>query len=52
MTDRARAERPKAADVQEGRNAGDNAMEDDLTEERDATPEEREDVAEQETVDP
>ena len=31
---------------------GDGIMEDDLTEERDATPEEREDVAETQSMDP
>jgi hypothetical protein len=43
--DRTRSEWPKAADVHENVNAGDDAMEDDLTEERLPTPEERADVS-------
>jgi hypothetical protein len=44
--------RPKAQDAWENKTAGDDAMEDDLTEERQITPAQREDVAETETMDP
>ncbi len=44
--------RPKATDVQENRAAGDSSMEDDLTEERDATPEQRSDGADATRLDP
>jgi len=44
--------RPTAAAAWENAAAGDHAMEDDLTEERQITPAEREDVAETETLDP
>ena len=44
--------RPKAADVATNGSPDDGVMEDDLTEERDVTPVEREDVAETETLDP
>ncbi len=43
---------PTARSQQEGRAAGDDAMQDDLTEERQITPAERDDVAKTETLDP
>jgi hypothetical protein len=45
-------EHPKASSDWENKAAGDNAMEDDLTEERQITPAEREDVAETQSMDP
>jgi hypothetical protein len=44
--------RPKAADVQENLAAGDDIMEDDLTEERDPTPQQRSDGADRTRLDP
>ncbi len=44
--------RPKAADEQEGLAAGDSVMEDDLTEERDPTPQQRSDGADRTRLDP
>ncbi len=44
--------RPTAASQWENESAGDDAMQDDLTEERQPTPAEREEVAQQETLDP
>jgi hypothetical protein len=43
---------PKAADLASNGSPDDGIMEDDLTEERDVTPEEREDVAETQKMDP
>ncbi len=43
---------PTASSQQEGRSVGDDAMEDDLTEERQITPAQREDVAEDQKMDP
>ncbi len=43
---------PTTRSQHEGRAAGDDAMEDDLTEERQITPAEREDVAEDLHMDP
>ncbi len=43
---------PSVDDAYENQAAGDDAMADDLTEERDATPEQRSDVADSETLDP
>ncbi len=50
--DRIEPEWPKAADVAEHANAGDDAMEDDLTEERLPTPEQRADTADDIRLDP
>jgi hypothetical protein len=44
--------RPTAASQWENEAAGDRAMEDDLTEERQPTPAQREEVAQEETLDP
>lgn len=44
--------RPKAADVQENRNAGDEAMQDDLTEERQPTPQQKADNSDEIHMDP
>ncbi len=44
--------RPPADAEWENKAAGDDAMEDDLTEERDATPEQREEVAHDQPQDP
>ena len=52
MNERIEPGRPKAADVQENANSGDDAMEDDLTEERDATPQERSDASDSMHMDP
>jgi hypothetical protein len=52
MTDRIEPERPKAADVQEGIAAGDSAMEDDLTEERQPTPQQKADTSDDIHMDP
>ncbi|GAC1397632.1 MAG: hypothetical protein NVS2B8_21430 [Vulcanimicrobiaceae bacterium] len=43
---------PTARSQQEGRAAGDDAMEDDLTQERQVTPAEKEDVAQDLHMDP
>ncbi|GAC1304635.1 MAG: hypothetical protein NVS2B3_01290 [Vulcanimicrobiaceae bacterium] len=43
---------PTARSQQENRAAGDDAMQDDLTQERQITPAEREDVAQTQTMDP
>jgi len=43
---------PTAASQHENRTAGDDAMQDDLTQERQITPAEREDVAQTQTLDP
>ncbi len=43
---------PTARSEQEGHAAGDSAMQDRLTEEREITPAQREDVAETQTMDP
>ncbi len=43
---------PKAADVQEAANAGDDAMQDDLTEERQPTPQQRADNSDDIAMDP
>jgi len=47
-----KAKLPTARSEQEGRAAGDDAMQDDLTEERQVTPAQRENVAETQTLDP
>ncbi len=52
MNDRIESERPKAADVMDNASPGDGIMEDDLTEERDVTPAERDDVAQTQKMDP
>jgi len=52
MNEKIEPGRPKAADVQEHRNAGDDAMEDDLTEERQPTPQERADNSDRIHMDP
>ena len=52
MTEKIEPGRPKAADVQENVTSGDDAMEDDLTEERDATPQERSDGSDAVHMDP
>ncbi len=52
MSDRIEPGRPKAQDVQTNESPGDGIMEDDLTEEREVTPAEREDVAEDQKMDP
>jgi len=44
--------RPTAASQWENEAAGDRAMQDDLTEERQQTPAQREEVAHEETLDP
>jgi hypothetical protein len=52
MSDRIEPGRPKAQDVQTNESPDDGIMEDDLTEERQITPAEREDVAEDQKMDP
>jgi hypothetical protein len=52
MSDRIEPGRPKAEDAMDNASPGDGIMEDDLTEERDVTPAEREDVAETQKMDP
>ncbi len=52
MNEKIEPGRPKAADVQENRAAGDDIMEDDLTEERDPTPQQRSDGADRTRLDP
>jgi hypothetical protein len=52
MNDRIEVGRPKAADVQGNVSPDDGIMEDDLTEEREITPQRREDVAEDRKMDP
>ncbi len=52
MSDRIEPGRPKAQDVQTNESPDDGIMEDDLTEEREVTPAEREDVAEDQKMDP
>lgn len=44
--------RPKAADVHENANAGDDAMADDLTEERQPTPRHKADTSDDIALDP
>ena len=44
--------RPKAADAQENRSAGDDAMQDDLTEERQPTPQQKSDTSDSIALDP
>ncbi len=44
--------RPKADDEMQNATAGDDAMQDDLTQERQVTPQAKEDVAETQTMDP
>ncbi|MBD5603737.1 MAG: hypothetical protein IAI48_01375 [Candidatus Eremiobacteraeota bacterium] len=52
MSDRIEPGTPKAQDVTTNGSPDDGIMEDDLTEERDVTPEKREDVAETQKMDP
>ncbi|MBD5654550.1 MAG: hypothetical protein IAI50_05140 [Candidatus Eremiobacteraeota bacterium] len=52
MNENDKAGSPPARDAWENAAAGDEAMEDDLTEERQITPAEREDVAETQKMDP
>jgi len=52
MNDRKKAAAPNAASERENLAAGDDAMEDDLTEERQVTPQKKEDVAEDLQMDP
>ncbi len=51
-SNRIEPDRPKAADVQENANAGDSAMEDDLTEERQPTPAQKADTSDDIALDP
>ena len=52
MSEKIEPGRPKAADVQEHQDAGDDAMEDDLTEEREPTPQQRSDNSDTMHLDP
>jgi hypothetical protein len=52
MHEKADSAAPKAQNEWENKTAGDDAMEDDLTEERQITPAQREDVAATQTLDP
>ena len=52
MSDRIQPGRPTADDEMKNETAGDAAMEDDLTEERQGTPQEKEDVSESAHMDP
>ncbi|MDQ2857075.1 MAG: hypothetical protein M3R53_00300 [Candidatus Eremiobacteraeota bacterium] len=52
MSDKILPGRPKADDEMQNATAGDDAMQDDLTEERQVTPRAKEDVAETQTMDP
>ena len=51
-SDRIEPGRPKAADVHENANAGDSAMEDDLTEERQPTPQQKSETSDDIALDP
>ena len=52
MSDKIEPGRPTAQSQYENRTAGDHVMEADLTEERDVTPQQRSDVADDQHMDP